>query len=63
MADAAREIDPIARALGNIEARVENIEKRLDRFEALVVRLFAGLYILLSAGFSIVGWLVTNAHK
>jgi hypothetical protein len=62
MADAAHDIDPVSHALGNIEGRLDGIEKRMDRFEGLVVRLFAGLYILLSAGFSIVGWLITNAH-
>ncbi len=39
MADAAREIDPLARALGNLEARVEGIEKRLDRVERALRRL------------------------
>ncbi len=61
------EPDPFSLALGRIEGRLDGIEKRLDgidhrldRFEVRVTRLLGGLYPVLLASLSVLGWLVTR---
>jgi hypothetical protein len=55
------------RPLGGIESRLDGIEKRLDgiddrldRLELRFIRLLGGLYPVLIAGLSVLGWLVTR---
>jgi hypothetical protein len=46
--------------LDGIEKRLDGIDHRLDRLEVRFRRLLGGLYPVLIAGLSVLGWLVTR---
>jgi hypothetical protein len=69
-------IDPVSERLGELRADVRAVKERLamlataadvlalkerlDRFEPSVYRLLGGLYLVLAAGLTVIGWLVTH---
>jgi hypothetical protein len=66
-------LDPISQALGHLEGRFDQFEKQVaDRFTSIEKRiatlrsemrtLIGGLYVLLAAGLTVVGWLITRTH-
>jgi hypothetical protein len=55
-----RPLGSIEDRLKNIAKRLDGIEDRLDRFEVRFTRLLGGLYPVLLAGLSVLGWLVTR---
>jgi len=60
MATLEHNIDPISERLGHLDGRLDGIEKRLDLFERIVFRMIGGLYVLVTLGFSALGWLIVH---
>ena len=55
-------LDPISQALGRIEGRFDQFEKRFDDLRSEMRTLIGGLYVLVAAGLTVIGWLITRAH-